>query len=137
MWVLFQEVQEPLLNHCFLSWGLGHRVQSWKRPASPDLKRVEAEYGTNMDRLLERKDNCFQSAATFESCRKDDSPIPARTSLLVLAEDTLINQSPCVSIPQINNPIRKRKPAPLEPIQPKQVPRVLRQFFYALVLRGG
>ncbi|XP_030212512.1 mis18-binding protein 1 [Gadus morhua] len=98
-----------------------HRVQSWKRPASPDLKRVEAEYGTNMDRLLERKDNCFQSAATFESCRKDDSPIPARTSLLVLAEDTLINQSPCVSIPQINNPIRKRKPAPLEPIQPKQI----------------
>ncbi|CAL8295870.1 unnamed protein product [Arctogadus glacialis] len=100
----------------------GHRVQSWKRPASPDLKRVEAEYGTNMDRLPERKDNCFQSAATFESCRKDDSPIPARTSLLVLAEDPLINQSPCVSIPQINNPIMKRKPAPLEPIQPKQIP---------------
>ncbi|CAL8300395.1 unnamed protein product [Boreogadus saida] len=55
-------------------------------------------------------------------CRKDDSPIPARTPLLVLAEDPLINQSPCVSIRHINNPIRKRKPAFLEPIQPKQIP---------------
>ncbi|CAL8338967.1 unnamed protein product [Boreogadus saida] len=55
-------------------------------------------------------------------CRKDDSPIPARTPLLVLAEDPLINQSLCVSIRHINDPIRKRKPAFLEPIQPKQIP---------------
>ena len=71
------------------------------------------------DRLSEREDNRFQSEAMFESCRKE-KPTPARKPLLVLAEDPLVNHSPRVSIPKK----QKWKPAPLEPIQPKQVPRV-------------
>ena len=109
-------------------------------PASTDLKRLEVEYGTGMDafdRLPGSEDNRFQSEAAFERCRKDDPPIPARKPLLVLAEDPLVNQSPCVSIPKKHKSIFNWKPAPLEPVQPKQVPRILQLFFYILVLRRG